>query len=85
MIIHEGKLMDPRIFMKVLISNAGEAESLVACAMAKRATAITNTNSTSRFCDLFFGSILKKALCITVCMISYYMLCNRVDCCLVGK
>nr|QWT43321.1 kinesin-like protein KIN11A [Citrullus lanatus] len=32
---------------EVLISNAREAESLVACAMAKRATAITNANSTS--------------------------------------
>ncbi|XP_038885527.1 kinesin-like protein KIN-6 isoform X3 [Benincasa hispida] len=32
---------------EVLISNAGEAESLVACAMAKRATATTNANSTS--------------------------------------
>ncbi|XP_011649666.1 kinesin-like protein KIN-6 isoform X1 [Cucumis sativus] len=32
---------------EVLISKAGEAESLVACAMAKRATAITNANSTS--------------------------------------
>ncbi|KAG7020448.1 Kinesin-like protein KIN-6, partial [Cucurbita argyrosperma subsp. argyrosperma] len=32
---------------EVFISNAGEAESLVACAMTKRATAITNANSTS--------------------------------------
>lgn len=71
--------MDPRIFMKVLISKAGEAESLVACAMAKRATAITNANSTSRFSDLSFGSILKKSLH----MLPYYMLCNRVNCCLV--
>lgn len=77
--------MDPRIFMKVLISKAGEAESLVACAMTKRATAITNANSTSRFSDLSFGSIFKKALYIAVCTISYYMLCNRVNCCLVGK
>ncbi|XP_023002221.1 kinesin-like protein KIN-6 isoform X3 [Cucurbita maxima] len=32
---------------EVFISKAGEAESLVACAMTKRATAITNANSTS--------------------------------------
>lgn len=76
MIVHQGKLTDPRIFMKVLISYAGEAESLVACAMTKRATAITNANSTSRYCDLSFFSFLKKALCMAVCMISHYMLCN---------
>lgn len=70
-IVHQGKLMNPRIFVKVFISNAGEAESLVACAMTKRATAITNANSTSRCYDLSFGSFLKKALCMAVCTISY--------------
>lgn len=90
MILNQGKLMDPRIIffclcVKVLISSAREAESLVACAMTKRATAMTNANSTSRCCALSFGSFLKKALCMAVCMISYCMLCKRVNSCLVGE
>lgn len=64
MIVLQGKLMDPRIFMKVLISNAGEAESLVACAMTRRATAMTNANSTSRCCDSLLIFFLKKVFCL---------------------
>jgi hypothetical protein len=37
------------LFKQVLISNAEQAESLIAHAVIKRATAMTNTNSQSRW------------------------------------
>jgi hypothetical protein len=60
------------LYKQVLISNAEQAESLIAHAVIKRATAMTNTNSQSRWVLLWeflnVSSFLKRPIPLLVAL-----------------